>query len=316
MEKYIPLREVSDILNITPQGFGKIARKNDDTFLKGNKRLLSPHFIRDVFESRGFQYPKKNIMFHCLKGGSGKSELSRNISFRASQLGCKVLIVDCDKQANTSRALNVETPDGVLVDIITGQKKINDTIVKIDDFLHLLPSSIKNARLELELINKEKNPLSFYEKIFAQVRDEYDWVVFDMPPDLNHNSYLISLFCDTICIPTNPSRFSMDGMHMTIESIIGLKDQFGSLNKDIVILLNMFDAREKNSFSLLSELQGIEGARVIPVVVRSDTTFKNAHGQKKSIFEINRKSNAKEDIDILTQDLMGLRDFFQVKGNA
>jgi chromosome partitioning protein len=316
MEKSIPLREVSEILQITPQAFGKIARKTDDTVLRGNKRLLYPQFIRDVFLSRGFQYPKKNIMFHCLKGGSGKSELSRNISYRASQLGCKVLIVDCDKQANTSRAFGVENPDGVLVDIVTNQKKVQETIVVLDTFLHLLPSSIRNARLELELINKEKNPLNFYERIFSPIRDEYDWVVFDMPPDLNHNSYLTSLYCNTICVPTNPSRFSLDGMHMTIESLIGLKEQFQSLEKDIIILLNMFDAREKNSFSLLTELREIKEARVIPVVVRIDTTFKNAHGQRKTVFELPRKSNAKEDIDILTQDLLGVRDFFQLKGNA
>lgn len=316
MEKAIPLREISNILRVTPQGFGKIARKDGESIIKGNKRLLSPQFIREVFESKGFVYKKKNIMFHCLKGGSGKSELSRNISYRASQLGTKVLLVDCDKQANTSRSLGVENPSTVLVDIVTGKGQIKESIVEIDPFFHLLPSSIKNARLELELINREKNPLSFYEKIFSQVRGNYDWVVFDMPPDLNHNSYLISLFADIVCVPTNPSRFAMDGMQMTIESLEGLRDQFPDKKFDIEIILNMYDAREKNSFVLLTELQEIKNANVLPVVVRADTTFKNAHGLRKTIFEVTKKSNAREDVDIVTQEILGLRDFFGPKGEA
>lgn len=316
MEKAIPLREISNILRVTPQGFGKIARKDGESIIKGNKRLLSPQFIREVFESKGFVYKKKNIMFHCLKGGSGKSELSRNISYRASQLGTKVLLVDCDKQANTSRSLGVDNPSTVLVDIVTGKGQIKESIVEIDPFFHLLPSSIKNARLELELINREKNPLSFYEKIFSQVRGNYDWVVFDMPPDLNHNSYLISLFADIVCVPTNPSRFAMDGMQMTIESLEGLRDQFPDKKFDIEIILNMYDAREKNSFVLLTELQEIKNANVLPVVVRADTTFKNAHGLRKTIFEVTKKSNAREDVDIVTQEILGLRDFFGPKGEA
>lgn len=316
MEKSIPLREISEILRMSPQGFGKVAKKDEDSVVKGNKRLLSPQFVREVFESKGFLYPKKNIMFHCLKGGSGKSELSRSISYRASQLGTRVLLVDCDKQANTSRALNVENPSAVLVDLVTGKAKIQDAIVEVDSFFHLIPSSIKNARLELELINREKNPLSFYEKIFSQLRNNYDWIVFDMPPDLNHNSYLISLYADIVCVPTNPSRFAMDGMQMTIESLEGLREQFPDKQFDIEIILNMYDAREKNSFVLLSELQEIKNANVLPVVVRADTTFKNAHGQKKTVFEVTKKSNAREDVDIVTQELMGLRDFFRPKSEA
>jgi chromosome partitioning protein len=316
MEKSIPLTEVSKVIGMTPQGFGKIARKDEDSVLKGNKRLLSPQFIREVFESRGYVYPKDNLMFHCIKGGAGKSELSRTFSFRASQYGAKVLIVDCDKQANTSRALGIDNPKFVLVDVITGKCKLEEAIIQIDENLSLLPSSIKNARLELELINKEKNPQNFYDRLFSSVRDRFDLTVWDMSPDLNHNSYLVSLYSTHVVVPTTPSRFSMDGMSMTLESLDGLKEQFPDKKREISVILNMYDARERASFSLLSELNDIKNVNVLPVVIRADTAFKNAHAENRTVFQTSKKSNAREDVDIFTQELLGLKEYFGPKGEA
>jgi hypothetical protein len=54
----------------------------------------------------------------------------------------------------------------------------------------------------------------------------------------------------------------------------------------------------------------------MPVVIRSDTTFKNAQAVNKSVFELKKNSNAKDDMDILAQELIGMREFFGPRGAA
>lgn len=315
MEKTITLPELSDILKLTPQGTGKIVRGLDSE-MKGNTRHLKPETTRAIFEQRGFIYPKKNIIFHCLKGGASKTTLAYNSAYRLSQLGAKVLLVDLDKQANATHTFVISKPEKVFVDVVTEQATIEQIIVPVSDFLCVIPSSLENARLEIELINRKKNPKTYYQNLFAPIRKNFDVIIFDLPPDLNHNTYLSTLFATTICIPTNPDEYSVYGMKMTLSSIEGIQREYEELDQEVFIVWSRYDARERNSFHYLTELKDFGSAKIMPAVIRADATFKNAQSQNKSVFELKKPSNAKEDLDILAQELIGLRDFFSPKGNA
>jgi chromosome partitioning protein len=316
MEKIISLREISEIIQMTPQGAGKLAR-HLESYLKGNTRHLTSKSARSLLESRGFEYPKKNIMFHSLKGGSTKTSLAYNCAYRFSQLGARTLLVDLDKQANATRSFNLPDYEHVFVDVIKGNCKINDAIVNASENLDILPSSFKNATLEIELVAKRPaNPRLYYQRIFEPVRNNYDVTVFDLAPDLNFNSLMCSLYATTICIPTNPESYSVSGTRMTLESLEGLKKDHPDLEQEILIVWSKYDARERNSFHYITDMNLGNSAKVLPVVIRSDAAVKNAQAERKSVFEQTKKTNAKEDIDILAQELLGLRDFFGPKGNA
>jgi len=317
MEISTPLRDISLTTNLTPQGLGKVY-KNTQSTLKGNKRVFKPSAVRSIFESRGFKYPSKNIVFHCLKGGASKTTLAYNTAYRLSQLGGRVLLVDLDKQGNATQSFDIDPSNikGTFVDLITESKKIEDIIVPVGEYLDLLPSTFHNARIEIELNNRNYNPQTYYSKLFSSIRDDYDFLIFDLPPDLNRNSYLCTILADTICIPTNPDGYSVMGMKMTLESIEGLQSEFEDLDQDVYVVWSKYDARETNSFHFITENQDLKGALTMPVVIRSDSTFKNAQSNKQSVFQIPKKSNAKEDIDILAKELSSIREFFSLKGNA
>lgn len=315
MEKSISLREISSIINMTPQGAGKIAR-GLETELRGHTRHLPPPTARQILESRGFQFPTKNIIFHCLKGGASKTTLAYNSAYRLSQLGARVLLVDLDKQANATKSFEIPSQKFVFVDVVTEKCSIENAVVNVSEYLDIIPSSLLNAQLEMELINRKANPRMFYRNIFKSIRDKYDLVIMDLPPDLNHNTYLSSIFADTICIPTNPDEYSVMGMKMTLNSIEGIQRDYNDLQQDVFIIWSKYDARERNSFHYITELKDVGNATIMPIVVRSDATFKNAQAETKSVFEVSKKSNAREDIDILAQELIGLREFFSPKGSA
>jgi len=315
MSKTISLREVSGLIGITPQGLGKITNK-EDSVLKGNSRHFSPSIVRSILKSRDFSFPKKKIVFHCLKGGASKTTLAYNTAYRLSQFGARVLLVDLDKQGNATQAFNLNGVEKCFVDVVTGSSKIEDAILNVGPHLDILPSTFRNARLEIELNNKNYNPKTFYSKMFSSVESKYDFILFDLPPDLNRNTYLCTIYGDIICIPTNPDEFAVMGMKMTLESIDSIKEEFEDLNPETYIIWSKYDARETNSFHYITEFEKISDVNVMPVVIRSDSTFKNAQANRQSVFELKKKSNAKEDVDILARELSGLRKFFAPVGNA
>ncbi|NDC24357.1 MAG: ParA family protein [Proteobacteria bacterium] len=271
-------------------------------------RNLTPSLVRQVFQEQGYTYPRKNIIFHCLKGGAAKTTLAYNVSFRLAQLGCRILLVDLDKQANATYSFTTEKPKHVFVDVVLNKCKVSEAITAVDSGLHLLPSSLDNARLEMELLGRRENPRLFYRNLFAPVRDNYDLVIFDLPPDLSHNTYLSSLFADIVCVPTTPDEYSVYGMKLTLSSLEDLKKEYPDLNLEVLVVWTKYDGREKSASRYISDLQDLGSAQVMPFIIRSDITFKHAQAQGKSVFDFKRKSNAKEDIDILARELIGLND--------
>lgn len=289
----------------------------DPTVLEsGQRRFIPPNAFREILLKRGFEYPRKNIIFHCLKGGAAKTTLAYNTAYRLSQLGVRTLLVDLDKQANATYTFDIAKPKFVFVDIVLNRCGVTDSIVPIGQFLDFVPSSLDNARLEIELSSLKKNQRMFYRNLFVPVRDNYDVVIFDLPPDLSHNTYLSSLFADTICIPTTADEYGVYGMKLTLSSLEGIQLEYPDLKQEVNIIWSKFDSREKSGHHYITSTQDIGVAHIMPVVIRSDVTFKHAQTKGKSVFQLSRRSNAKEDIDILAQELIGLREFLAPKGTA
>lgn len=286
------------------------------TDMEEGERRIPPSVLRKLLVERGFEFPRKNIIFHCLKGGAAKTTLAYNTAYRLSQLGTRTLLVDLDKQANATYTFDVEKPELVFIDVIRERCKVSEIVVSVSEFLDLVPSSLDNARLEVELSQLRKNQRMFYRNLFAPIRDNYDVVIFDLPPDLSHNTYLSTLFADTICIPTTADEYSVYGMKLTLSSIEGIRSEYLDLKQDIFIIWTKFDSREKSGLHYITSFKDFGNVKVMPVVIRSDVTFKQAQAKGKSVFQLLRQSNAKEDIDILAQTLVGLRDFFGSKENA
>jgi len=277
---------------------------------------LGPAEARRLLERSGFRYPRLNIVFHCLKGGAAKTTLAYNTAYRLAQLGTRVLLVDLDKQANATASFGLGRPDRVFVDVVTGDATAEQAVVRVAESLDVIPSSLDNARLEPELIHRRVNPRTYYRNLLAPVRDRYDVTIFDLPPDLSHNTYLTSLYADVICIPTTPDEYSVHGMRLTLGAVESIAREYPDARPRVLVIWTRFDPREKSALSYIAENSKLDGAEVLPIVIRTDVTFKNAQARAQSVFQLRKRSAAREDIDLLARELVGLRELSEKAGNA
>ena len=293
--------------------------------LKVSKKALLPSgLIRKMLNERGFVFPKQNISFQVVKGGAGKTTLATNFSYRCAQYGAKVLLLDLDQQGNASRCFNIETrTKPVFLNVFRQEVSAKDSIIEVNEYLHVIPSNLNNSRLDFEMSQKTSlNIRDIIKNLLSDIRDDYDIIVMDCPPAINRVNASVTCASDLIIIPINPDQYSLDGMQFSISEIETIKKDFNLENLNYKIVWNKYDAREKLGtiymHALVKEEHLIE--KILPVVVRTDTEFKNSVHERRPIFENSKKSSARDDIDELTREVLGIRDWIQetskVKQNA
>jgi chromosome partitioning protein len=252
------------------------------------------------------QFKKRVIAFQIVKGGTGKTSLAHSFAIRANLYGAKVLCIDLDQQANLSHAFHVKTEENpIMIDILKDNLDIRDAITHIYSGLDLLPSRIENAILD-NTIMLGKFPLDqVYKKRLDLVKENYDLIVIDCPPALGQSVSAIALASDLIIAPVTPEEFSLSGLKITAQELKNIEDNY-STKIPFKLVLNKFDTRTSLSHDVLSTLLTHEsyGKNLFKNYIRASQEFPNCIAEGISIFDNVRQSTAKEDIDLITREIL------------
>lgn len=304
--------ELKDLLgNITVQGVYKALKENkiECQLTKTGRRLVSPLGVRNLLESRGFKYPNMNISLQMVKGGVGKTSLSYSLAVRTNHYGARVLVIDMDQQGNLTRSFNIEAREKpVWLNIIRDNIKIQKAIVNISEGLHLIPSNLNNSRLDVELTQSASNLKDMFHDKLSPVRNNYDLIIIDCPPAINKINTAVTCGSDIVIIPTNPDPYAMDGLDFAIAELKRIKTEFKLKTLDYKVVWNRYDARERLGTVYMHELakKADHLEKILPVVIRVDTSLKNAVFDSKSIFELPKKAPIREDIDQFAKEILGI----------
>jgi chromosome partitioning protein len=273
--------------------------------------------VRKLLEDRGFIYPEQNISLQMVKGGTGKTSSTYSLSIRLAHYGARVLVIDFDMQSNTTRAFNIEARHKpVWLNIFRDNVAAQEAVVRIYENLHVIPSSLNNSRLDVELLQSSYNMTDSIRALLSPIRPNYDFIIMDCPTAINKITATVTCASDLILIPVNPETFAMDGVDYTVSEIKKLKKEFG-LKCDYKIVWNKYDARERLGPICMHDLASREDLanHVLPVVCRVDTSIKNAIFDSKNIFELPRKSPLREDFDHFAREILGINTWKNKKSD-
>lgn len=251
----------------------------------------------------------KVISIINLKGGVGKTVSSINIAHILSQAhGKRVLLIDNDKQGNTSKFFGVHSYDAPsIADVLTIKSyPITDAIRETAyPRLNVLPSNMTLLKADREILMDCTRPQqNRLKKALQQVAGAYDFAVVDCAPDLNMSVINALVAADDVLIPIKVDSFAFDGVEQILEQVEDLRE----FNEDIRVAGGFVTMYQRNNVNTTGAeyLQAHEGLPMFKTAIRKTVSIDETTFTGKPIAEYSKRSTAALDYAALVEEYLGL----------
>jgi chromosome partitioning protein len=188
----------------------------------------------------------KVISFMIHKGGTGKTTITTNVASAVARKypDKKVLIVDVDAQGNSavSFGYNVTELDNMentiydcFVDGVPAKEAVIDLHKNknklIPQNLYLLPANDDMNFFEIDTLQdlKGRALFGFLKNTLDPIKDDYDYIFVDSPPEMKVIAGNIIKASDYIFFPFEPEQFGVLGLVKVIDRVVDLGGNIGGL---------------------------------------------------------------------------------------
>src|ERR687895_3001187 len=248
------------------------------------------------------------------KGGVGKTSSSISLSAGIARKGKKVLLVDIDSQANSSKVLLPNYPQ------LQKQQTIFTTILDQNPLpiqktqlpnLDIVPSHILLSNTGVELTTAIDHRVERLRRELDLVKHNYDFIFIDCPPTLSWLPINAMTASDKVIVIVSPGYFELDSIVQISKTIKEVQDYFNPSIELMGFLFNMSDPTINTSTSL-TVLRQTYTEKVIKTIIPRNTDLRDAHFQKQDIFTFNKGYKAARAYDRLIMELF-FPDEFQLE---
>ena len=316
MDPKMTASEAADFLGITRQGLQKKIKNGKLAHKKNQNRIYFGHETsKKIFN---IHFKNKVIAIQIVKGGAGKTAIAHALGIRANLYGARVLYIDLDQQANLTEHFGIDSENlPAMLDVIKGDVKIENSIIEISSGLHIFPSKIDNAILDDTILFKNFALDRVYKDPIDSIKAHYDLIIIDCPPALGRSGGAAALAADLVLAPSAPDKQCLRGLSMLYKHLKDLSKMPYGKEVPLQVVYNRFDSRTNLSKKMLTSLieHPVFKNILFDTYVRQSQEFANAYANISSIYDQLKSSAAKEDIDSLTREILGINKTLEENKN-
>lgn len=241
------------------------------------------------------------------KGGVGKTTTTVNLGGCLAEQGKKVLLIDLDPQANTTTHLGFD-PDNLKetsVDFLF-EKKYPILKYPLLKNLFLIPSSLALAEAEIRLSMKTIGREDVLTEAVRKIRDEYDYIFLDCPPNLGILTTNALCCADKLLIPVQTQYLPLDGLRTLLAIAEEVEKKTRKEKYILGILGTMYAKREKACQEILEKMRKVEYVRklLFNTLIRRSVRIQEASANKKPVNLYNPKSFGAKDYQAFTKEFL------------
>lgn len=251
----------------------------------------------------------KIISIINLKGGVAKTTSAINIAYTlVRNHGMRVLLIDNDKQGNTSRFFGLHSYEKAgMAELLVERKLDVKSVIQETAYknLDVITANMNLLRANKEILLDVSRPQQTrLKKALNQLDGEYDFCVIDNAPDINMSVINALVASDDVLVPIKVDKFAFDGLEQLAEQIEDVKE----FNEDIVFrgcFITMFQRTSVNmqgcEYLELSTGYPLFRTRIRKTVKVDETTFAG-----KPLLDYKKGTTAGKDYETLVVEYLSM----------
>src|SRR5438270_1034239 len=213
------------------------------------------------------------------KGGTGKTTTSISLAAGLARKGKKVLLIDIDSQANSSKVLlphyaTITKDQTIFTTILEKQPlPIHETTI---NNLFVSPSHILLSTTDVELtiaLDHREERLKHY---LDQIKENYDFIFIDCPPALGWLTLNAFTASDKVMVVVSPGYFEVEAIDQIADTIRETKSDYNP-NLELIGLLFTMTDQTINTSTSLSLLKQMYPSILLPRHIPRNTDVRVAH---------------------------------------
>src|SRR5215213_5036610 len=242
------------------------------------------------------------------KGGVGKSSTSISLAAGLGRKGKKVLLIDIDSQANSSKVLLHNYQQ------LQKQQTIYSTIIEHSALpvhtthvpnLDLVPSHILLSNTDVVLTTAIDHREERLKRHLDAIKGNYDFVFIDCPPTLSWLTINAMTAADKIIVVVSPGYFELDSIVQISKTIKEVREYYNPQLDILGFLFTMSDTTINTATSLQILRQTYTG-KVFHTVIPRNVDIRDAHFQKQDIFGYSPGAKSAQAYDKLIAEVFHL----------
>jgi chromosome partitioning protein len=240
------------------------------------------------------------------KGGVGKTTSAINLAAALAVMEKRVLLLDCDPQANATSGLGIETADIAvnLYSIFFTPARAEEAIYPSSiPYFSIMPSSTDLVGVELELVDKIGREF-YLTEILNTISHKFDYILIDCPPSLGLLTLNALCAAKELLIPLQCEFFALEGIVKLLQTVDLVKKHLNPGLKIAGIVLTMYDIRNKLAGQVKNEVRKCLPDMLMETTIPRNIRLSEAPSYGRSIIHYDVKSKGAEAYLALAKEII------------